>query len=382
MALPEADELRELLSIEPPHGVLSVYLHVDHADRKGGWRIALSDTLREAVTAVEGSDAGHDRKQAIRATAERVLDRFGANGNPPDGRGHAGLVEISADGGSERWWSSSAFPRTDAVAVAAARPFLQPLVEMIDDHRRRGIVAVTGERARLLEWEQGQLDELEAREILTTGDWRERKAQRNVNIPGGQAPTSSGRDQHEQRLDDHRRRFVDEIASEVVAVADRREWQEILCFGEAKYLSELEERLGAGRVAYKEDKNLVPMPAHEIAERLPALTEKLNREREIALIERAEEAALAGGRGSLGLSETARSLVEGRAEHLLIATDSLPERPPAELAEVLEDGGGRVSTAELLIERALETDAAITPVEDEAADRLAEREGAAAILRY
>jgi hypothetical protein len=41
-----------------------------------------------------------------------------------------------------------------------------------------------------------------------------------------------------------------------------------------------------------------------------------------------------------------------------------------------------VPPGELLIERALLTGAAITPVEDEAAERLAERDGVAAILRY
>lgn len=376
MSLPAQDDLRELLGWEPAEGVLSVYVHIDHADRGGGWRIALGDALRETVRE-------HGETPELRATADRVLERLGGNGRPPDGRGHLCFAEIGSRQGEDRWFTSSAYPRLEAVAVAAKRPHVQPLVEMLDDHRRRGVVAVTGERARLLEWQEARLDEVDDREILTTGDWRDRKGQRNVDIPSGQAPTSSGRDQHEQRLEDHRRRFVGELADDVADTADERGWSEILCFGEAKYLSELEERLGVERIAYAEEKNLLTIPDHELTERLSALTTKLNRRREITLIERAEEAALAGGRGALGLAETAQALAEGRVEHLLIAAAELPATAPEEVSATL--GNGTVSgqpLGELLIERALQTSAAITPVEEEAAERLAEREGAAAILRY
>jgi hypothetical protein len=381
MSLPQPDELRGLLAIEPRLGVLSVYLHIDHADRRAGWRIALGDALREAISQAAGDS---ERERALRATAERVLERFGGNGEPPEGRGQVGFVEISADPGSEHWWSSPAHPRQDAVAVAGRRPYLQPLVEMLDDHRRRGVVAVTGERARLLEWEQGELGELDAREILTTGDWRERKAPRNVDVPHGQATTSSGRDQHEQRLDDHRRRFVDGIATEVAAAADRRGWKEIICFGEPKYLSEFESRLGRDRIAFAEDKNLIPEPEHQILERLEAIAPTLNRGRELGLIDKAEQAAREGGRGSLGLTDTAQALAQGRVEHLLIAALELPDDPGELVGAALASGTslGSIATGEMMIERALQTDAAVTTVEAEAADRLAALGAAAALLRY
>lgn len=376
MALPAADDLRALLDWQPAGGVLSVYLHVDHADRGGGWRIALADALRDAVRAA-GEPAD------LRATAERVLERLGDGDRPPEARGHVGFVQISADGAEERWFSSSAYPRQAAFAVANRRPHLQPLIEILDDHRRRGVIAVGGEAARMLEWEQGRLTEVGEREILITGDWRERKAPRNVDVPGGQTPTSSGRDQHEQRLEDHRRRFVGEVAEEAAATAARRDWQEVLCFGEAKYLSELERRFGPERISHAEEKNLLTIPEHELAERLDALTERLNRRRELELIDRAEAAALAGDRGSLGLAETAQALAEGRVEHLLIAASELQAELPDEIRDLLGgDGGEPCPAGELLIERALETSASITPVEDEAAERLRSREGVAAILRY
>lgn len=382
MSLPRSDELRELLGIEPPHGVLSIYLQVDHADRGGGWRIALADALREAVTAAERG-ADRDLTLALKATAERVTGRFAGGGEASVGNGHVGLVEISRQDGEQRWWASAAAPRAKALAVVGARPHLLPLLEMIDDNRCRGVVAVTGERARLLEWEEAALTEIEAREMSAGGDPRERKAPRNADIPAGQAPTSSGRDLYEQRLDDHRRRFVEEVAERVGVVAGERGWGELLCFGDAKYLSELSRRLGPERVAFSAEKNLIPIPEHELTGRLAAPIESCNRKRELQLIARAEEAALAGGRGSLGLSDTAAALSEGRVEHLLIADDQLPPSSPEPVLATLAGGAEPpLSPGELLIERALATGAAITPVEAEAAERLAERQGVAAILRY
>lgn len=385
MSLPEAAELRDLLAIEPPLGVLSAYVHVDHADRGERWRIALSEAVSRAVTMAEQERNDHEFRVALRATQERLMRRFPANGRPPDGRGHVGLLEIQVRDGGERWWTSTAYPREPAFAVVGRRPHLQPLVEMLDEHRRRGVVAVTGERARLLEWGEAQLTELEAREIPKGGESRERKAPRNYDIPSGQAPTSSGRDQYEQHLDQHRRGFVGEIAGEVADVAERRGWGEILCFGEAKYVSEFEARLGPARIAYTEEKNLIPMPKEEIAERLAVLTGKLNRRRELALLEQAEQAALAGGRGSLGLAETAQALAAGRVDHLLIAGSTLPPDAADTVSAALGSGGVAVASlpaGELLIQRALETGAAITPVEGEAAEKLGARGGAAALLRH
>jgi hypothetical protein len=383
MPLPSRDELRRLLDWEPDLGVLSVCLHVDHADRGGGWRIALTDALREALAGQEEWE--HDLKVAARATADRLLARYGKDERPPDGCGQLGLIEIGREPGREHWWFSEARPREEASVAVAPRPSLGPLVEMLDDHRRRGVVAVTGERARLLEWEEETLSEIADEEILTTGDWRERKAWRPSDPARGQGISSSGRDQHEQRLDHARSRFVGAVADEVDRLADDRGWTEILGFGDGKYLSELEQRLGAGRLVHSENKNLIPAAEADIAARVRELSKGLNRRRELELIERAEQRAMEGGRGALGLQETAQALAQGRVDHLLIDAARLAGEPDESLAGALAIEGSSATgsrTAEVLIQRALATGAGITPVEGEAADRLGAHEGAAALLRY
>jgi hypothetical protein len=385
MTLPASDEVRDLLAWEPEHGVLSIVYTVDHGDRGGGWRIALLDALRETVATeqVEGRDA----KLALRDTSERLRRRFPEDVRPPDGRVQIGLVEISrGEDGREQWWSTNAAPRQGAIVVADRRPYLQPLIEILDEERCRGIVTITGERARVLEWNEGAIAELADEEILMTGDWRETKGPRQRDIPRGQTVTSSGRDQYDQRVEDHRHRFVEEIAEQIGKLEQQRSWPEILLFGETKYLSELRRRLPEERISHSEDKNLINASDAEIAERLRELNEPLNRRREIALLEQAEGHAQAGGRGSLGLIETAQALAEGRVQHLLLDSVALDGPPPPELVQALSvDGQNGVlatRTGEVLIERALLTGAAITPVEGEAAERLQRHGGAAALLRY
>lgn len=378
MTLPDQDRIRELLDWEPPHGVLSVYLRVDHGDRGDGWRIALGDAVRDAVR--EAPADGHDRKQALRATAERMLDRFPED-HPPDGRGQVGIVEISREPGREQWWETQAAPRA-TMARIAPRPHLKPLVEMLDEHRPIGVIAVSGEHARLLEWREVELREVSASEILTTGDWREQKAQRPVDPARGQAPSSSGRDQYDARVEDARRRFIDEVAGSVEATRSERGWDQLVAFGEAKYLSELRERLAPTEPDHCEEKNLLTEPERTISERMGELVPQLNRARELALIERVEEAARAGGRGSLGLQETAQALVQGRVEHLLI--DSAGAFSADDLAGALSlgDASPDAPPGELMVEHALRTGASVTPVEEEAAAKLDRHGGVAALLRY
>lgn len=382
MALPDSAELPKLLQWQPPLGILSLYLTIDHGNRGGSWWIAAEDQLRASARSAESADPA--LAKSAEAACERARRKLGDREHPPEGRGVVGFLELSSNGGEDRWHTTPIAPRPQALARIAPRPYLEPLVELLDDNRRRGVVLISSERARLLEWSEEGLRESVNEEILTTGDWRERKGRRNVNVPGGQAPTSSGKDLHEQRLDHHRHGFVKHVCELVKREISRRGWQELVCFGEAKHLADLEELLPEGCVAHSEDKNLIAEAEPQLLERLDELKDALNRRREGRLLDRAEGAALAGERGALGLREVAESLIEGRVEHLLLAPEQLPGRASEEVLEQLALTGpeSELPVSELLLGRALATDAAVTPVEGEVAERLAQREGVAALLRY
>ena len=380
MRLPSADAVSSLLELSAPHGILSVCLHIEPEDRSDGWRIALKNGLSEVVARAGEDD--RDARMALESTAQRVLDRYGADHVPDEGRAHFGFVEVTREGdGREEWYQAQVAPPRNEV-VHNPKANLYPLVTVLDDGAARGIVLTSSERARLLSWNLGLLEEVEAFEIeLSSEDWRERKSRRPPNPSAGQGASSSGRDQHNQRLDANRQRFLREIGEIVGTRARQAGWSEVLVLGQTEHAREVAEAANDDlTVRVVDDHDLISAPVGQIQERLEQLLEELNRERERELIERIREKALADGRGALGLQRTAAALWEGRVEQLVL--DAEREFPHAGLTlpgvELRDD----VPLAVQMIEMAYSTSAGVTPLEGSAAESLAEHEGIGALLRY
>src|SRR3954470_5476177 len=97
-SLPDEGELRSLAEWAPPLGVLSVMVSADPGDRSEGWRAQLKDDVRAAVAPHENGE--HERKIALRATAERLLDRL-AEDVPPSARTVVGFVEVAREEATE-----------------------------------------------------------------------------------------------------------------------------------------------------------------------------------------------------------------------------------------------------------------------------------------
>jgi hypothetical protein len=369
--------LRRLIDWKPPGGVLSVYLDIDHADRGQGWRIALRDRLRE----LSERTPPHDARRAFEVAARRVLERFPENAPPPQGRGHAGFIEV-AETPSEIWRSMQVAPRRIEI-VHSERPYVRPLVEMFDDGPWVGVILVSVERVRLLEWSLGTLSELEDWEIvLWSRDWRERKAERT--LPGQHEGTSaSGRDQFGQRLEANRRRFLREVGQKVGAEAASREWRHLLAFGSDEHTREVQAGIRAtGRRLHTVAQDLISARERDIAEKVEATVQELNRAREIELVHELEEAIGSSKGAALGPREVLEALAQGRVRHLIFDADRDYTGRPLD-AQAAADGGDRdTPVAERMVELAVATGADITPVEGGPASKLAPHDGAAALLRY
>ena len=197
---------------EAPDGVLSVYVEIDPGDRAGGWKIALRDQLDAAVESADPEN--RDQAIALKATAGRFRERFEPTA-PPSGRMQIGFVACAAKPSSDlpEEWFAVQFPVERTRVSYGARPNVRGLAEIVDDGRPRGVVALSSERIRLFEWRHGETTELAERELETIqAEWRERKAPRMRDPASGQAISSAGKDQHDQRLDQHRKRFLKESA--------------------------------------------------------------------------------------------------------------------------------------------------------------------------
>src|SRR4051794_19327469 len=156
-------------------GVLSVYLDVDRADRGRGWRIALVHRLR----ALRDTVSDHERRKAFDEVTGRVLSYFPEEGPPPPGRTHIGFLELGAGAGDV--WRSMQVRSRGVQVVLSSRPRVGPLIEIFDQAPYAGIVAVSSERVRVLEWSLGTVKPLHDWEmVIWAQDWRERKAERSV----------------------------------------------------------------------------------------------------------------------------------------------------------------------------------------------------------
>jgi hypothetical protein len=371
--------LRQLLDWRPAGGILSVYVEVDPADRSHGWRIALRDRLRELA----GWTSPHESRRAFEAAAARALERFPEEGAPPDGRGHAGFIEV-AEKPTEVWRSMQMAPHhTEAVHWPQA--YLRPLVLLFAEAPYVGVVLASAERIRLLDWSLGTLRQLDDWEItLWSRDWRERKAERSR--PGQwEATSASGRDQFNQRLEANRQRFLREAGHRVGTELARRGWQFAVVFGPKAHVEQLTDPLRSmGERLHVSGHDLIAASDSEIAARVAEEVREANSARERRLIGEIEEGIGTSAGVALGPQEALEALGEGRVRHLVFdANRDYAGRPLG--GQVAPEGGsddGGVPVAERMIELALATGAEVTPVQGDAAERLSERDGVAALLRY
>ncbi|HEX6117136.1 MAG TPA: VLRF1 family aeRF1-type release factor [Solirubrobacterales bacterium] len=388
MRLPSAEALKGLVGWEAPYGVLSVYVAIDPGDRGGAWKIALRDQIDAAVEAADAADRAQEI--AIKATAARIRERFEPS-TPPSGRMQIGFVACAPKPAGEvpEEWFAVQFPVERTRVAYGRRPNLRRLAEIVDDGRPRAVVALSSERVRLFEWRHGEVTELAERELeLLEAEWRERKAPRMRDPASGHAVSSAGRDQHDQRLDQHRKRFLKGSAAAARAALGDGAADELLCIGDPGLC---EAFLGGWdsppRDVTVEPADVITEPAAVIAERATAKLVEADAARDAELVERALGAAqAAGGAGALGLTETARALARGQVERLLIdadreiPADGIDDGLRAELEAVspLPSGG----LDEWIVEEAIRTSAAITAIRAQPAERLAEHGGVGALLRY
>jgi hypothetical protein len=364
--LPSGLSLEELLDWRPEHGVLTVSVEIDPADRGEGWLIE----LRKAVeAAVEAGDDAHDRGRGLSAAGQRVLERFEGE-NRPSGRCHLGFLEAAEKRGRDIWTSAQMAGFGNSASYEE-RPRLTPLLKLLDEGAPVGVVAVSAERIHLFEWRFGGLELIHDWEAeMYMLDWRERKAQKPSNVGKTQGPASSGHDQFEQRLEHNRARFLKETGGLVAKEARGRKWRRVIAFGDPEEVRELDKGAEKGTaVELAGETDLINEPRGRLLDRVNEAVRAGKQRSELALLQRAAEgAATPGGHGALGIVDVQRALNEGRVEQLLFDADTQSQ----ELADVEDE----------IVERAIRTSATIVPLEGEAAEAVRQHGGVAAVLRY
>ena len=379
---PDHAALRRLAAARPAVPVVSVYLRTDPRDPANtraapAWRAALTNGLGEVAEQVErGED--RDSKLAFRDLHERLLAQAEALDGPELGRSVAWFVALD---GSLEERHVSRLPVADHLVRLDARPFVSPLVDLVERGAPAGIVLVGQEGVRLLEWAHGWIDETDDFELeIDHTQWR---PYRGSAGPARNRPTVAHEAHVEAREEAQRDRF---FATAAAAVAERiveRGWERVLLLAAdglaPRFHVELPEP-ARSRVQLDLDLNLLTRSAAEVAQRVEPHLEALHRHRALALAERLEEA---GPSAASGPPAVLAALAERRVQSLVLDPFHVPDVSTLpEVAQPVLDGAAPDYAGERAVEAAIASDAAIVTAAVDESPALAQADGMLAELRW
>lgn len=370
-------------------GVLSVYVNADrrHDPNLHGAAIDVKNRFRELQRRIVGETGAKGRSRDVAAALERVWKHV-ENLTSPAASGRSRIAFAALDSG----WVlrlESAMPVTNRVVLGDA-PFIHPLLELLDEGRAAGVVLISAQEARLLEWRAGSLQLLRRIEQPYVQAPHERAGQIGGG-PAGQFHTPM-REQRQARERDRVLQFLDRVADAAADLAGYRGWERILVSaGErwteaavARFPRALRDKVfGDARIF--NGRNDV-----ELATAVTEWVHDLHAEHERQFVEHVRGAA-GSGRAALGLSEVTAVLNAGRAAHLVY--DPQVRYQGTVGADGALYGGDEVGPngspvtaeprlTERLVERALMTGARISPVDGAADGGLKDADGVAALLRW
>lgn len=381
----DLETLLELSQRTDPIGVLSVYVDA----RPGALRTACIE-IKNRITELGrriARDGSQERSRAARegiARLEAEIDRLTDPEEP--GRGRILFAAIS-DGWLRR--VSTQLPLQNRVVLDRGA-FIHPLLELLDEGARAGVVLASRTEARLLEWRLGELIPL--REMQAeVAEPRHGRSGPVGSRPASRHGTPSG-EQRNARERDLATRFSERVAAAASRFAHDRGWDSILVSGGDKQTKSVVGALPPGlrAIALRDSRVLVRLDLATLEDIVTERIHAAHAEFENRLIGKVLEQAHRGGGAALGLSEVVGALNQARVAHLLY-DPFIRYR-----GSVADDGSlyaedetwlTSASTADLrlterIVERALETGARVTPVEGAATDGLAEALGIAAVLRW
>ena len=374
------DDIRQLQQYRsiPDSLVLSLYVNIDQsnaANLNRGFATRVEGLFRQIA---EDQSSNGGSKQRLEVECKRVR-RF-LDGYIPKGK----ALVLFSDSKQDFWWQHELQVELPTEARWSPQPWLRPLLEVIEEHDRFGVVLIDKHRARILAVDAGGIEQLA--EIVS--DVPNKHATTGTDHLWSQGQMDRDHGEHVQR---HAKRAADELAT----VIDRLKLGRIVIGGPVEattaFTGQLPKRIQQmiiGTISAAVDAN------HDrlIAE-LRAVQEKAEQEDETKLVDSMITAAMKGERAVLGVSATLGAIQEGRVYRMVIARDFRLEGKECASCHVLvSDGdekcafcGSKLEAAPDLINRAshrvLDMGGKVQLVSGEAAAKLA-KAGIGAVLRF
>ncbi|MFA9431637.1 VLRF1 family aeRF1-type release factor [Egicoccus sp. AB-alg2] len=391
-----ADSLiNDLIDFTDEQGVLSFYVGhtpAQAADPQPTQPIEIRNQVRDLKARLAESD------KDLAAAVERRIDAL-------DGELER-LLDPKAHGQGRALFVGVASGRTASVALQIPfrervihheRAFLRPLVAAVDEGRPAGILVLSRSGSRLLHWKVGEAEELTSDTFeLTDAQLADRKSGPSPAAPQIQGHGVDHKEMFENRVDENRNRWLRSLVDEVVGTAKEHGWDRLVVAGSAQvreYATNLIGESDGLRVIQADSDWEHQSPAAISASVWPILR-SVHEEREHELVDLVMDRALSNNAGALGLLDVCDALNQGRVAHLLFddrlqltGYRSSEDTLHPELTGQLTQSEGvefheEPLFVERMIEKAVATGAAITPVAQAPAAPLGAYDGVAALLRW
>lgn len=297
--------LRELIDRNPRPGspTLSVYLDIDQSDAANlnrKFEVALFNRLREVEETLES------RQQTdFQADSIRIQDFV--EGYRPQAKG----LVIFSDSSEDFFWVHEIHVPVKTEARWSEMPYLRPLIEMVDEHERYGVILTDRSQTRLFSIFLGEIEEY--REALAEADVTRFKS------PGRDHIRSQTR--HERRADTHALYHLKRVAKIMEGVAERLAFDRLVLAGPIEATNEVYRQLSKRLRAKVIGTMALGMDASEqllLAETLQ-LTSSAERTDEIEIVEQLIEAAEKQNQATIGLDHTIEAVQAGRVRQLVYA---------------------------------------------------------------
>jgi peptide chain release factor subunit 1 len=361
----------------PDSPVLSAYLDIDQSkstNLKRRFEVALKDMLRAIEAQLE-------EPQLSRFSADAERARRYVSDLEPRAKG----LILFCDDSENFLWSKGIKAPVRNIARWSDTPYIVPLIEILDEYERYGVVLTDKEQARLFTVFIGEIVEhydaftpASVKHFKTTGTDRWLSAQR-----------------FQSKAEMHVNWHLKHVAELLDKLVDRYGFHRLLLGGPVEATGELQHLLSKGARARVVQRLPLPVKAstHEVLEASLRVEAQVERQMEMETVEQLIDA---NGHHPvmLGLDDTLRALAEERIWRVYYADGFRLQGGQCVNCRMLyarTDGscdycGAAITPVddllERMVERVMEQDGKIAGVAGEAASRLQQAGGIGAVLRF
>lgn len=374
------DDIRQLQKYQsgPDSHILSLYVNVDQSDAANlnrGFETKIETLFREVADNQNSDEAARRKFDDECQRVRRFLGEY-----TPKGK----ALVVFSDSSRDFWWQRDLQVEIPSGLRFSTKPWVRPLLEVIEELGRFGVVLIDKHRARIFVIDAGGVEQ--HAEILS--DVPNKHATTGTDHIWSQTQMDRDHDKHVQW---HAKRVADELGS----IIERAKLERMVIGGPVEatsvFTAELPKRVQHMIVG------TISTPVDASHERLVAelrdVRERTEHEDESRIVETVVTAAMKADRAVLGVTDTLAAIQEGRVYRMVVAHDFRAEGKECGACHVLVasgDGqcafcGGELEAAPDLINRAahrvLEMGGKVQHVSGEAAAKLGDA-GVGAVLRF